>query len=286
MSVKFKAFPPGWALFFAILLTASCAPSSETRRGNAHQIAQGDGFIRQSWTHQNLPLVTYHSFRSPTDTLNIYIEGDGYAFASRHKPSDDPTPIDPVALKLALNSGAEAVAYIGRPCQYVTPAGLSKCDPVYWTSHRFAPEVVDTIQDVINQLKVQAGASRITLTGYSGGGVIATLIAANRHDVDHLTTVAAPLSLKAWLAHHNLSPLTGDDPLDQIDQICALSQAHYWGEVDEVVPVASVLSFVEAIGGCPRTHIEIVSGADHHWAWVQELAVSRERVFPLGRDIE
>lgn len=277
MNGKSKAFPSGWALFFVVLLTASCTPSSEARRGNAHLIAQDAGFVRQSWAHQNLPMVTYHSFRSPTDTLNIYIEGDGYAFASRRKPSDDPTPINPVSLKLALSSGVEAVAYIGRPCQYVTPAGALRCDPIYWTSHRFAPEVVDTIHDVINQLKVQAGASRITLAGYSGGGVIAALIAAKRHDVDHLTTIAAPLSLKSWLAYHNLSPLEGDDPLEQIEKFCSISQVHYWGEVDRVVPVASIMSFVDAVRRCPGARIEIVSGAGHHYAWEHELAASRER---------
>ena len=279
MSGKFRVHPSGWILFFVILVTASCTPSSEVRRENAHQIAQGGGFIRQSWAHQDLPMVTYHRFPSPSNTLNIYIEGDGYAFASRRKPSDDPTPINPVSLKLALTSGTGTVAYIGRPCQYVATLGGGKCDPIYWTSHRFAPEVVGAIQGIINQLKGQAHASRITLTGYSGGGVIAALIAAKRRDVDHLTTIAAPLSLKAWVTYHNLSPLEGNDPLDQVDQLCALSQTHYWGNVDDVVPVVSIMSFVKAIEPCPNAHIEIVSGAGHHGAWAHELAVSRERVF-------
>jgi len=165
------------------------------------------------------------------------------SISGRRKPSDGPTPINPVALKFSLTSGSKAVAYIGRPCQYVL-SGPPSCDPKYWTSHRFAPEVLEAIQSVINQLKVQAGSSRITLTGFLGGGVIAAPIAAKRHDIDRLTTIAAPLSLRYWWVYCNLNTLEGGNPLNQIEKFCALSQAHYWGELDRVVPVASIISLL------------------------------------------
>jgi esterase/lipase len=49
----------------------------------------------------------------------------------------------------------------------------------------------------VTALKRASGASRLRLVGYSGGGVMAMLLAARRDDVAQVVTIAAPLRLAA-----------------------------------------------------------------------------------------
>jgi hypothetical protein len=45
-----------------------------------------------------------------------YQSGDGLAWLSSDVPSSDPTPLDPLALRLALAKPARNAAYLARPC--------------------------------------------------------------------------------------------------------------------------------------------------------------------------
>jgi hypothetical protein len=92
----------------------------------------------------------------------------------------NPTPTEPVALAMADADPAPAVLYLGRPCQYLEAAELAACSPEYWTNSRFAPEVVTAYMAFLDRYKESSGASRLRLFGYSGGGVLATLLAARR----------------------------------------------------------------------------------------------------------
>ena len=70
----------------------------------------------------------------PGKDLVVYIEGDGRAWRSRRVPSDDPTPRDPLAFRLAVRDPAPKVLYLGRPCQYVSPKSWRRCEPRFWTT--------------------------------------------------------------------------------------------------------------------------------------------------------
>jgi hypothetical protein len=62
-----------------------------------------------------------------TDTrapLDLYIEGDGFAWLSRSEPSLDPTPRAATGLALAAVDSASNVAYLARPCQF-TPMSMN-----------------------------------------------------------------------------------------------------------------------------------------------------------------
>ncbi|MBD3796273.1 MAG: hypothetical protein IE887_00755 [Campylobacterales bacterium] len=51
--------------------------------------------------------------------FHVYIEGDGIVYKTRYLISEDPTPIDPLGLKLMLSDPSDCKAYIARPCQYI-----------------------------------------------------------------------------------------------------------------------------------------------------------------------
>ena len=130
--------------------------------------------------------------------LTVYIEGDGLAWRTRSIPSTNPTPIDPVGLKLALAHPLGNAAYLARPCQYVGGHTARGCDQSYWTNKRFAREVIESSNEALTTLKLEFGARHLQLVGYSGGGAVAALLAAKRDDVIRLVTVAGNLEHLAW----------------------------------------------------------------------------------------
>lgn len=106
--------------------------------------------------------------RGHAPVLHVYIEGDGKAWRNRRQPTDNPTPDDPVGLRLAAVDRHDAVLYLSRPCQFVKGTNLRNCGVPLWTSARFAEPVINDIDHILNQAKSRAGASRLVLVGYSG----------------------------------------------------------------------------------------------------------------------
>ena len=202
--------------------------------------------------------------------LTVYIEGDGFAWRRRNEPSTDPTPLDPVALRLAAADDADAVAYLARPCQFTGGEKARNCENALWTSARYSEEALAAMDAAIGALKERAGASKIALVGYSGGGTVATLLAIRRDDIVWLKTVAAPLDTDAFTAHHNVSPLSDSlNPADIAAALANLPQIHYAGSADKVVP-ASINRDVVArldVGGCAM--LQIVPGPTHDRGWAE-----------------
>jgi pimeloyl-ACP methyl ester carboxylesterase len=210
----------------------------------------------------------------PADILTVYIEGDGAPWPTPWQVPRDPTPMRPVSMALAAGDAAPAVAYLGRPCQYLDADSLAACDSDYWSGRRYGLEVVVAIDQAITQLKDSSGARRIVLVGHSGGGVVAALLAGRRGDVDRLITVAAPLALGAWAAWHRISAFEGS--LDPFEATGALPPAvHFVGAGDRTVPPDIVMEYVQARGG----RLETVAGFDHECCWARDWPVLLSRAW-------
>jgi pimeloyl-ACP methyl ester carboxylesterase len=206
----------------------------------------------------------------PVQTLRIYIEGDGLAWRYRTRPSADPTPINPIALKLALQDTRPA-AYLARPCQYLQDKGHTPCQPRYWTSARYGTEVISATSQAINVLKQGAGARQLELVGYSGGGVVAALVAARRNDVVRLITVASNLDHAAWTRLHHISPLHDSlNPADHWRQLQHIPQLHLVGAEDDIVPPAIIESYLARFPRARGGILHVVDNFDHQCCWVQQ----------------
>ena len=207
--------------------------------------------------------------------LIIYLEGDGLAFLGPHTVSPDPTPNDPVGLRMALAHSGGAVAYLARPCQYT---GGGPCAPAYWTSHRYAPEVVDSLNLATDTIKARTGAERIILVGYSGGGALAVLMAARRGDVAGIVTVVGNLDLAAWTRIQKLSPLSGSlDPAQVAASIAAIPQVHFIGGRDDVVPAEVSRSYFRRVEAQGQARLVTKDSFGHVCCWADDWqSLSRE----------
>ncbi|MCX5714511.1 MAG: alpha/beta hydrolase [Candidatus Omnitrophica bacterium] len=242
-------------------------PVFRDRLSLADSIASKAGFTKEYVKAGGFTLMTYQRFSKLSDSISIYIEGDGRAWETKHRLSEDPTPSNPVALTLTTVDPAKNVAYIARPGQY-SLSGFPECNSKYWSSRRFAPEVVESINKAIDILKEKSGAKYVELIGYSGGGAIAILVAARRSDVVALRTVAGNLDPRALSEYHHVSQLDGSmNPPDVAQKVAHIPQRHFVGSKDKVIPFAIVESFVKMEGdnGCQR--ITIVDGASHNDGW-------------------
>jgi len=198
----------------------------------------------------------------------VYVEGDGLAWISRSRASPDPTPINPVALQLALAQPEGNAAYLARACQFVD-ASASRCDPQYWTSSRFALITIESTNRALDRLKTRFAAQELVLVGYSGGAAVALLAASRRSDVVRVITVAGNLDHRAWTRHHHLSPLSGSlNPADEISALSKVPQVHLVGGKDVVLPVALARQFVGRFGSDAKVRLVVEPEFDHHQGWI------------------
>lgn len=209
---------------------------------------------------------------SPSPHLTIYIEGDELAWKTPSLPSDDPTPNNPIGLKLALAHPKGNAAYLARPCQYAG-ANQSSCNQKYWAGARFALEVIVDINQAIDQLKARFGAKRVTLVGHSGGGAVAALVAARRSDLEKLITVAGNFDHQVWTQHHRLTPLSGSlNPADEVQRLARVRQWHFVGGGDKVIPRELIQGYADRYPEKSSLSLVVEPNFDHHCCWVENWA--------------
>jgi pimeloyl-ACP methyl ester carboxylesterase len=202
------------------------------------------------------------------DVLVVYIEGDGHAWINPWQPSSDPTPTEPVSLRLAAVDPARPLVYLARPCQYLFAAG---CRTQMWTNERLSPAIVQMFQQMLNEARASTGAERIGLVGYSGGGALAALLAERRRDVAWLITVAANLDLKKWVELQDVEPLSGSlDPASEAAEIAPLRQVHFSGANDPVAPPAVAANFLARLPLGNKAQLIVVAGFDHECCWARD----------------
>ncbi|ROM97286.1 alpha/beta hydrolase [Pseudomonas brassicacearum] len=210
---------------------------------------------------QAFPLILSTPLKRPdTRRIRLYLEGDGHAWATASQPSLDPSPQQLLIAGMAFNDPTPSL-YLARPCQFVSAPG---CVPALWTARRFSPEVLDSLDQALNQIKSRYGNQDFELIGYSGGAALALLLAARRDDIAQVQTLAGNLSPRLWAERLNLSPLTGSlEPLDNRARLAHVRQRHLVGADDSIVPPALVDSYRRALGRADCLEVVVLPGVSH-----------------------
>lgn len=256
-------------------MLVACGHSGAGRDATAAGIAQTAGLEPVASKGSGFDLQIYRRDDGRAGPLFVYIEGDGLAYLDTRTPSTDPTPVDPLALRLAAADPGPAVVYLGRPCQFVPGRADPRCGVRLWTTARFGADVVASIYDAINRERLRSPQRPLVLVGYSGGGVIAALVAARREDVSLLVTIAAPLDVADWTRRMGVSPLDGSEvPLDHVERLSQVRQVAFAGQGDKTVPVASIASAIGKFGASAK--LIVVPDFDHRCCWVRDWPRLRE----------
>lgn len=256
-------------LITLLLLISGCTkiPTVQARLETVQKLITEHQFVKSTIQTSSFSLFSIHANNMNVcrnNNLNVYIEGDGLAWKTSHSISDDPTPLDPIGLKLMLSDPSPCKVYIARPCQYVS----SKiCNKKYWTSHRFSNEVIQSYDEALELMKKQYGIKDYTLIGYSGGGAIAVLTTARRNDIKTLISVAGNLDTEAWVNYHHISPLEASlNPADYAGDIENIKQYHLIGSNDKIIPEDIFKSYLKH-----TSHQEMIQyklyDATHNAGW-------------------
>jgi len=260
----------GMALLIGVML-GGCQSSQEALRS-----------LAAHHNHQ-LEIIASHPFplalSTPlkpisTSRIRLYIEGDGHAWATRSQPSLDPTPQNLLVAGLAFDDPTPSL-YLARPCQFVMAAG---CRPDLWTNRRFSDEVVISLEQALDQIKVRYGNRDFELIGYSGGAALALLLAARRDDIAQIQTLAGNLNPQQWVQLHQLSPLSGSlSPDDYRAALARIPQRLLAGGKDKIVPPSLMHSYIENLEAPVCIESEIIADASHADGWAQAWRVFRNR---------
>ena len=261
------------SLYLSGCVISTAIPPSTLRALKAAQLASKAGFKEHTIYTDLFTLKAYgSSVQKKTKILTIYIEGDGLAWISADRPSSNPTPMIPTGLNMAIHDQKnKPIAYLARPCQFVFKEEFRKCRQDYWTNLRFSPEVIQAMNQAVTYLKQYYHAQQIALIGYSGGGTIATLVAASRQDVIQLITVAAILDIDFWVKQEKLTPLSGSlNPADTWEKLSNVPQTHWIGGKDTVVSKEVAFSYTLRFPAAKKPKIKEVAGFNHTCCWARD----------------
>lgn len=280
--------PFGMTRFYntlTLLLLLLTLPNCATRQQHIDDYAQHAQFTRDV-THSDdgLSLLTYtnHAYQKRNSLrsgkirdLHIYLEGDGIPWIRPRIIAVDPTPKTAMALRL-MRLDPHASLYLGRPCYH----GFYQqrgCHPILWTQARYSDTVVNALLQGLRS-KLQRDAKRmndvdVTLIGYSGGGVLAMLMAQRLSKLGwfhtlRVVTLSANLDVAAWARLHHYSPLTASrDPAAQATMFRDIEQWHFTGERDKNIPPALISPLKTRFG--VKAHWLSLPDADHVCCWEQ-----------------
>ncbi|WP_404383897.1 alpha/beta hydrolase [Caenispirillum salinarum] len=271
-----RRLPAAAVAVCAALSVAACAgggpppPDPAARLEAARRLAAAAGLAEEVIPAGRFSLTAFHRLTRPGAPVRVYVEGDGLAWLSRRRLSGDPSPVDPVALRLAAADPAANVAYLARPCQFGGVARDTACrgDRRYWSSHRHGADVVAAVDAAVDALVRRTRGAGVELAGFSGGGAVAVLVAGRRDDVAALRTVAGALDNAMIARLHNVTPLRGSlDPADSAAAVAAVPQLHVSGAADAIVPPVVAEAFIAHQGAAACAARRVVPGAAHTSGW-------------------
>lgn len=242
-------------LLCALVLSACVMQSNFMREEVADRVAHPAWMIKRPIPASPFLLTSYERMHERHAPAHIYIEGEGATWTLNGDAPKNPTPQNPVALHMASKDLVDNIAYIARPCQYTGMLDPdSACDPALWTDGQFTPEVLAAYNKAIDDIKAHYDITNLHLIGFSGGGVIAAMLAEQRKDVLSLRTVASPL--------------------DQVEPINAalrnMPQHHFIGGQDQVVSPAPLHSYLQRLGETGCADYTFIQEAEHEKGWVDK----------------
>ena len=244
----------GW-LFLVVLVLTACG---------YNQVVVPPTFMPRKLDTGDFVLATWQKELNYSSPVKVYIEGDGAAFNAYGQPTADPTPKGTVVREIAFGDPSPNVVYMARPCQFNKEG---RCRQKYWTTARFAPEVIDSMYRAVKQI---AQGREVILIGFSGGGQVAGLIAATKPDlhVKDIITIGGNLDHRAWTAHHNVPDLDESLSLmDYLDTFCMIPQRHYVGQQDTVIPPTLMIKSLKQCYVHATDVFSVVGDASHDKGW-------------------
>lgn len=204
----------------------------EMREETARRVAMPVFMYPRTIDSEPFQLRAFERVHKEGQVAQLYIAGGNTPWDAE-TISFDPTPQNPVALRIASKDGSPNVIYLGQPCQYLKTFEGTKCDKKYWTTHNFSPEVLTAYNSAIDDIKRRYQIPEFHIIGHDTGGTIASLIAADRADILSLRTVSGILDLETYANRKEFTlPEASANPASLTEKLQYVPQRHFIGRED------------------------------------------------------
>ena len=263
------------SLIVIICLTACSPRPHQMSRAEVEVLSEQYGYVTKVMAGGCFTLLTVAPKTPPVtkdnkqhNVLRVYIEGDGLAWRTRRRLSTHPTPVNPLALRLMLTDSTTDKLYIARPCQFIQ---TDCCNPRFWSTDRYHSDVVQAVAAVLSRFKQTHGYTQVELIGFSGGGTVALLVAAERNDVLSVRTVSGNLDTTEFCRLHHVTPLSGSlNPIDFAAALQWIPQLHFVGAKDSIVPITIFNAYIEHFSDDHLIKAQIVANTGHGDGWIKQ----------------
>jgi pimeloyl-ACP methyl ester carboxylesterase len=272
MSKRFAALALGLAAMTA--LSACYQHWAPMRHETATRLYRAAFMNERHIEANDFEITVFERVYDKGGNARVYIEGDGPGYTSNpignvgDAAGTNPTPVYPVGLHLATYDNARNVIAMARPCQYAydhTPPTQDnpKCQPGVWQKDRYSPEVIDTMNKALDDVKTRYGLKKFELVGFEGGGVIALALTLHRDDIVSVRTVATPLDHDILTGTMKIKPFDGSvNAAEFASRVAHVPQRHFVGHLEEKIPYQAMFdSYAKAEGDLSCTHFNIVRKA-------------------------
>lgn len=250
-------------IFLVSLVISSCSIVGTSFKEEALEL----GFDETSVLGSSFRHTTYRNDVSVSGSiLHVYIGGDGTPWFQGRYVTRDPTPLNPVMLKLMRLDKAPSI-YLGRPC-YHQQKMPKNCDASLWTNKRYSKTVIDSMVAALSNYLEEHEYEAVKLFGFSGGGALAMLMAPYVREVDVVVTLAGNLDTDAWALHHGYLPLSGSlNPAKLPALPSKIRQIHLVGALDRNVPILINKPFIDR----QKNSLYITNTENnHHCCWEKD----------------
>jgi hypothetical protein len=249
-------------ILLSLLFFTSCSYQSFDQRVNLINDANDGSFKKLIYDKGFIDIFSLQKIINEQEVI-VYIEGDGLSWIDRFTPSSDPTPVDPLTFKLAKLDQSPNVIYLARPCQYVIS---NECRKEIWTKLQYSKAILGLYEPIL--MEITQKHSEVHLIGYSGGSVIAMHLASlDNEKVKSVRTIAGNINPNEFTKLLNLSSYQTSINLDLMDdKIKDISQTHYYGKKDKVIPKEIYSNYQDQYfsNSCIKT---IMINASHTKGW-------------------
>lgn len=262
-------------LLVSYLMLFSCATPTEKYIRTANEMGFREIIVDSGQFHHRIYANNTALQQSGSPVIHVYLDGDGTPWEKHRWITDDPTPRNHLVLRMMQQDQAPAIL-LSRPCY----SGFSRsvaCHNKNWTSHRYSQEVVASMNKVLNAWILSRLYKKVVLIGYSGGGVLAMLMAPAIKTVDAVITVAANLDVVAWSRLHGYSPLSGSLNPAEFALSKDIKQFHLSGGLDDVVPESIVKKIAKKNS---RAIFMSFAEYNHHCCWDDDWSRVLNKILP------
>jgi hypothetical protein len=251
------------AVIFTALFLFGCS-SDQVRITKAFGLAENNQYRPLVVKTSTFPLqIFYKDYHSKHAV--IYFEGDGLVINKYGEVAINPTPTDPMAIRLAsVDSRNLTKVVITRPYHY-TKDHIP--DPKYWTTARYSTEVIQATIEAIQFCQQKFHFETVEFVAYSGGASVALLVAAKFKNLQRIITFAGNLDHSQWTHYHQTQPLSLSlNPLENREKLREIPQIHFLGTEDANTTIDLGLQYKQKLGS-EKICIIPIKGFEHDSNW-------------------